>query len=123
MKEVERANKDLATAQKKRAEISSKIADKSKNLSSYQERQSREDEKERKKIADEQRRLIQEREAHEQRIANEIWSRASLPHISASESREEDSYHFFISHTSEDKDGFVRDLAEALRSKGARGLV
>ena len=120
LKEVERANKDLATVQKKRAGISSKIADKSKSLHSFQERQSREDEKERKKIADEQRRLIREREAHEQRITNEVRSRASLPHISDLDVREEDSYDFFIAHASEDKEDFVRALAEALRSKGAR---
>ena len=30
------------------------------------------------------------------------------------------SYDFFISHASEDKDGFVRGLAEALRTRGAK---
>ena len=123
LKEVERAIKDLAVTQNKRAEISSKIADKSKSLHSYQERQSREDEKERKKIADEQKRLIREREAHEQRITNKVRSRASLPHISDLDVHEEDSNDFFISHASEDKDGFVRSLVEALRSKGASVLV
>lgn len=32
----------------------------------------------------------------------------------------EQTYDFFISHASEDKDGFVRELAETLRAKGAR---
>ena len=120
LKEIERANKDLAAVQKKRAEITSKIADKSKQLSSYQERQSREDERERKKIADEQRRLMREREAHERRITSEVLSRASLPKVSAFDAREETSYDFFIAHASEDKEDFVRPLAKALRSKGAR---
>ena len=120
LREIERTNKDLAAVKKKRAYIASKIADKSRNLRSYEERQSREDEKERKKIADEQKRLIREREAHEQRITNKVRSRASLPQLLELDVREEDSYDFFISHASEDKDDFVRSLVEALRSKGAR---
>ena len=120
LKEVERAIKDLAVTQNKRAGISSKIADKSKSKHSYEERQSREDEKERKKIADEQRRLTREREVHERRVTSDIRSRQSLSRVSIIDSREEESYDFFISHASEDKEDFVRSLAEALRAKGAR---
>ena len=120
LKEVERANKDLAAVQKKRAEIASKIADKSKNLRSYEERQAKEDERERKRMVSDQNRLMREREAHERRITSEIRSRASLPDVSALSAREETGYDFFIAHASEDKEDFVRALAEALRSKGAR---
>ena len=122
LREIERTNKDLAAVKKKRAYISSKIADKSKSLRSYEKRQSREDERERKKIADEQRRLMQERETHEQRVNREIRIRATQKHplvLDAREVRKEERHDFFISHASEDKDGFVRDLAKALLSKGA----
>ena len=121
LKKVERASKDLATVQKKRAEISRKIADKSKRLHSYEERQAREDERERKKISDEQKRLIREREEHERKIKSEIQRPTNLSSIPTSTAYvQKDNYDFFISHASEDKDGFVRGLAEALEIRGAK---
>ena len=120
LKKIERSTAELATVQKKRAEISGKIAAKAKSLSSYQERQSREDERERKKISDEQKRLIREREEHERKITSEIQSRGETRRIHpyATETQQV-SNDFFISHASEDKDSFVRGLAEALRATGA----
>lgn len=120
LKKIERSTTELANVQKKRAEISGKIAAKSKDLSSNQERQAREDEKERKRISDEQRRLIREREDHERKITSEIRGRAVTSRIpTASPEAQHASYDFFISHASEDKGIFVRGLAEALRARGA----
>lgn len=120
MKKIERATNELATVQKKRAEISGKIASKSKDLSSVQDRQAREDERERKKISDEQKRLIREREEHERRITSDIQRRTDTSRIPAGSTEvHQISYDFFISHASEDKDSFVRGLAEALRARGA----
>jgi hypothetical protein len=120
MKEMARASSDLASVQKKRADLSGKIADKSKSLQSYSQRQTRDDERARKKVAEEEKRLMREREAHERRITNEIRSRAASPSSPVPGDEAQDSHDFFISHASEDKDGFVRELAEALRAKGAR---
>lgn len=121
LKEVERATKDLATVQKKRAEISGKIADKSKSLHSYEERQAREDERKRKKISDEQKRLIREREEHERKITSGIRRRTNLSSIpTPTVHAQKDNYDFFISHASEDKDGFVRELAEVLEAREAK---
>ncbi|WP_051631364.1 toll/interleukin-1 receptor domain-containing protein [Afifella pfennigii] len=118
-KEAERATRDLAGVQKKRADIAGKIAEKSKSLRSYEDRQAKEDEKQRKKMADEQKRLIRERETHERRVSAEIRSRrVSAPQVE-SVPDEQQSHDFFISHASEDKDGFVRALAEALQERGA----
>lgn len=119
LREAERASKDLAAVQKKRAAISGKIADKSKSLRSYEERQARDDERARKKMADEQKRLIRERETHERQVTSEIRNRASLPIITTRDVRPQQRHDFFISHASEDKDGFVRELVKALRAKGA----
>ncbi len=120
LKKIERSAAELANVQKKRAEISGKIATKGKSLSSYQERQAREDERERKKISDEQKRLIREREEHERKITSEIQSRGETWRIrpDATETQQV-GYDFFISHASEDKDIFVRGLAEALQARGA----
>ena len=120
LKEVERGWKNLAVVQKKRADIYGKIAERSKKLRSYEERQAREDEKERKKITNEQKRLILERKEYERSIKNDVQRRANLIHISASDIHEQESYDFFISHASEDKDSFVRGLAKALQARGAR---
>lgn len=120
MKEVERAASDLAGVQKRRAGLAAKIADKSKSLQTYNGRQVRDDERARKKVTEEERHLMREREAHEQRITNEIRSRFILQESSNPRYAMQDSHDFFISHASEDKDGFVRKLAEALRAKGAR---
>ena len=120
LKEAERFSKDLAVVKKKRAEISGKIADKSKQLTIYEERQAREDEKKRKKITDEKRRLIREQAEHERNITNEIRRRANPTFLSDPDTHVQESHDFFISHANEDKDSFVRGLAEALQAKGAR---
>jgi hypothetical protein len=118
-RDVERLSKDLAAVGKKRADLAGKIADKSKSLRTYNDRQQRDEERERKKIADQQRKLIREREAHERWVSSQIRSRASQ--AQAGTLPLDPAHHdFFISHASEDKDGFVRDLADALRSLGAR---
>lgn len=119
VREVERLTKDLAAVGKKRADLAGKIADKSKSLRTYEERWQRDEERERKKIADEQRKLMREREAHERWVSSEMKGRAA--HVqSATLSPEQEDHDFFISHASEDKDGFVRELADALQSRGAR---
>jgi len=118
LKEVERANASLASVQKKRGDIAGKIAAKTKSLNDYQNKQARDDEKARKKAAEEQKKLMREREAHERRITAEIRSRAASS-AQAVYNLPVDAHDFFISHASEDKDGFVRQLAETLREKGA----
>lgn len=122
-REAERASKNLANVQKKRAEIAKKVSDKSKSMSSYQDRQAREMERDRKRNEDHEKKLRREREQHERKITREIQSRASMtPHSFVSAQRhlreQNTTYDFFISHASEDKDNFVRGLAGALRAKG-----
>jgi len=118
-REIERLTKDLASVGKKRADLAGKIAEKSKSLRSCEERQQRDDERGRKKVADEQRKLMREREAHERRVSSEIRSRTAHTQPAVLPA-EQENHDFFISHASEDKDGFVRDLAAALQSRGAR---
>ena len=119
--EVERAGKELASVQKKRADIADKLAAKAKHLRAYEERQLHDDEKARRKVAEEQRRLIREREVYERRLRTDLSGR--MPHIPVLSSRSvpvEEVYDSLISHASEDKDGFVRELAQALQDRGAR---
>ena len=120
LKEKDRSYKELSSVRRKLADVSRKLADKSKILRSCQEKQAREDERERKKIADEQQRQIRERERHEQRITREVLQRANFSRMQTPDVGTPKFYDFFISHANEDKDGFVRGLAEALRNEGAK---
>ena len=138
-REIETAYGELAAVEKRMANLERQIADKSKTLHSYEERQARENEKEWKKLAlerdrqarktaeerraaaREQKRQIREREAHERRITSEILRRAQIPGVPVIDppSQDREQYDFFICHASENKDGFVRQLAEDLEAKGA----
>ena len=117
-REIERALKELAGIQKNRASSARKIADKSKQLSHYESQRNREEERERKKAAEEQKRLFRERERHERQVTHEIRSRKHLA-IKTQLSAPMQSKDFFISHASEDKDSFVRELAMSLQEGGA----
>ena len=123
-REVERTSKELANVQKKRAEISVKISAKSKSLNTHKDRQLRDAERERNRIEQRQKNLIREREQHERRITREIQSRAELYSAMPSTSHQyldrSEVFDFFISHASEDKDGFVREFASLLQERGAK---
>ena len=120
LNECERAQKNLAAIQKKRADIGGKIANKSKSLHAYEERQTREDSNAQKKMIQEQKKLIRERENHERKISLELRGRAEMISSKIPEIPDSEGYDFFISHASEDKDSFVRSLSDALSSKGAK---
>lgn len=117
-REVERSLKELARIQEKRAGFAKKIADKTKQLSQHEYQRNREEERKRKKAAEEQKRLFRERQRHERQITSEIRSRKHLV-IETHTPGPVQSKDFFISHASEDKDSFVRQLAISLEQGGA----
>ena len=121
-REVERGLKDSANVQMKRANISKKISEKEKQLALYQERQTKEISRETKRQSDLEKRLIRKREQRKQRIAKEFQPYAKIQSITSDTYRpvlkHRNTYDFFISHASEDKDSFVRDLAGALKDEG-----
>ena len=119
LRDIERYNKDLATVKRKQADISDKRARKSKDLRTYLERQARDDERSRKKIADEQRKLIREREAHERRLSSGLRRQVLSESVLTDRDKSAKKYDFFISHASEDKEGFVEPLAKLLQAKRA----
>ena len=130
-REIENVYRDLASAEKILANLGRQIADKSRRLHSYEERQASESERERKKLAtemdrqtrksaQEQKRLIREREEHERRVTRELLQRTQVSRLPMIEPPNQEHYDFFICHASEDKEGFVRHLAETLEAKGAR---
>ncbi len=129
-REIENAYRDLATIENRLANLGRQLADKSKRLHSYGERQARENERERRKLAtemdrqarktaEEQKRLIRERETHERRITMEVLQRDQIPRVPVIDAPNQEHNDFFICHASEDKEDFVRQLAETLEDKGA----
>lgn len=120
LREAERAMQELASVKKKRADISEKLSRKSKSLREYEARQTNEDEKKRKKLAEENKKLMRERTEYNRQISIDMQSRIRAGIKPITPTSPADSYDFFISHASEDKQGFVRELAETLRARGAR---
>lgn len=111
IRDLERAMKDLASVRKKRADLTSKIADRSKKLRDCEEKELKASQAAQRKLATDQRRLIEERERFQSRIMRD--ARQARPVSSV-------QYDFFVSHASEDKEGFVRCLAQALHERGAK---
>ena len=126
--------RDLASVEKRLANLGRQIADKSKRLHSYEERQARESERERKKLAtetdrqsrksaQEQKRLIREREEHERRVTREVSQRAQASRLPMIEPPTHEDYDFFICHASEDKESLVRSSGGDSRSQRSQCLV
>ena len=111
-REIENAYKSLASVEKRLANLGRQIADKTKKSHSYERRQSQ-------NIAQEQKRLIREREEHERRVTREVLQRVQVSRSPVIQRPAQENYDFFICHASEDKEGFVRNLAESLETKGA----
>ena len=116
--EAERTLGEIAATQKKISDTNRRIAGKTKSLRTSREQDARDQEKIRKRIATEQRSLIQERGEHERLLKRDLNSRAvgvkpaDLPDAP-------ERHDFFISHASEDKEDFVRALANHLKDGGA----
>jgi hypothetical protein len=114
------AQNDISKIVKKKADISKKIADKNSQKTRYQNQLDREvkSERNRQELADKRRQHDELR--HQQQITEELrkqkeLSQATIDSDKSSDSKEHD---FFISHASEDKDSFVRPLAEKLIDLG-----
>jgi len=130
MRDIDRLSKGIADSSKKQADLSKKLADKTSDLNKYQIELSKEQERERKKQED----LLKKREreqleyqkkitrelSEQKRLMTELDSRPTRISAAPSVQMEEPKYDFFISHASEDKDDFVRPLAEELIRSGAR---
>lgn len=114
LREVERLSRQTDSIRNDRSSIARKLSDQTKKLHDAEGRLSRDNDRQQRRFLEEQRRQLREQQQIEQRLRDEIatFSRTSAPLDSPRESD------FFISHASEDKDGFVHSLAETLRERG-----
>jgi hypothetical protein len=112
---------ELSRIEKKKADLSKKIADKNTQLRKYQIDLTKEQTKERKKTEKEQldfqRNLNREIERQKQLTQETIRIQHSETPTSVTVNKE---YDVFISHSSEDKDEFVRPLTVQLQGLGVK---
>lgn len=128
--QIVRLNDDIAKTRAKQADLQKKISLKTSDLNRYQQRLSQEQGRERKKIEEAQKRrereqleyqrkLTEELEA-QRRLIREVMVSSSTPMQQIVQTEEDQTYDLFISHASEDKDDFVRPLAEELERIGVK---
>lgn len=133
MSEIARHNNDISKCGAKKADIHKKITSKTGDLHRYQLQLSKEQESEQKKRITAQKKLEKEQLEHQKKLTRELESqrKAMSFHretnkpfqfrndvIELEASRE--TYDVFISHATEDKDSFVRPLAQLLIEKGVK---
>lgn len=116
LREIGRLNKDIEQAKKRQAELSKKIADKEKKKHEHERDLLNEQDREQKTLQkqQEQRLARHQAELRSALSASAIGSGARTGDVTEC-TKEHD---VFISHASEDKDGFVRGLAQGLRERG-----
>lgn len=125
MRQIESLQKDIAKISSDYADLSKKLASKTSDLNNYSLRLTKEEEKERKKILDAEKRREREHLEHQRKITQELETQKQLTQQllqekSLEENQEDVTYDLFISHASEDKDEFVRPLADELTRIGVK---
>lgn len=112
-----RCSDELAKIQKRRSDIGRKIAIEMRRLHSAEQALRREEESERKKAELADKRRERERLDYLRRINRDMKTTSEQIHITSGPINRK-THDAFISHASEDKESFVRPLAEGLRAKG-----
>lgn len=122
-KEIQRCSDEIARIQGKKADISKKVADKNNQLMKAQADLLREQEAERRRVEQAQRRRESEALRHQRLITQELVLQKEIIREVERVSEHQVSdveFDVFISHASEDKDDFVRPLAEELSGRDIR---
>jgi hypothetical protein len=128
MNEASRASNDIASVQKKRADLSKSMASKSADLHRAQATLEKAEDTERKKIASDQKKaddtramqikLMDQQLLAQRRAAQTLPIETVQPDPPFTADKMLSKYDVFISHASEDKDSFVRPFAEKLIAAG-----
>jgi hypothetical protein len=122
MREAERAQQEIASISSKRAGLARDLASKTNDLHRYERDLRAGEERERKKQADDNRKAQADRDRQirdlERRLATQAESIRLSAQADLSGADVVAEHDAFISHASEDKDDFVRLLAEKMRLRG-----
>jgi len=121
-REIQRANDDIIKSKKNQATINKKIATKETDLIKKETQLLKEEEREAKKRQQEQLKREKEIEKRHLDMLRNIQSETSTSLLSNKTTSIEASkeYDVFISHAWDDKEDFVRPLAEALINEGIK---
>lgn len=119
MSEMSRKDKEVSDSQSKQADFDKKLADKEGRLLKERLALAKAEAVEQKKIDDLQKKRQREQLDFQRKLKQEI-SRVETQHQSIDSEPDSEKYDFFISHASEDKEEFVKPLAETLESMGIR---
>lgn len=122
MRQIENYNKEIASAQKKRADLQKKLADKRADRAKYGIELQKEIERENQKAQLAQQRLQEQyaREVEELTAALQRTVSSQSPQHNLYNEVEDAEFDVFISHASEDKESFVEYLVQALKDKGIK---
>ena len=137
MAEIQRKQNEIAKIQIKKAEFYKKLADKessllklkqdlSKEKEQEQKKQALAYEREKKRLADLEKRQQREQITYQRQLQAEIQKTKDMANSIKNNSNQlkiidtNTEYDLFISHASEDKDEFVRPLAELLENMGIK---
>jgi hypothetical protein len=117
--------KDIARLESDKAGVEKQLGSKRKDLHRHEQDLAKEEERERKKMGEADKRRRRELESYHDNLNRQIAAqRAALAEHTSSTQPERNGddpmkqHDLFISHASEDKEDFVRPLAEALTSRG-----
>lgn len=116
--QVARAMSAVAGIQKKKSDITKKIADTNARLHKAQEALTKDEEKERKNIHELEKKRAREQLNHQRSITQELRTQYSYKVGKKRIPMRDVEYDAFISHASEDKEEFVKPLVEALQEAG-----
>lgn len=119
-RQIQSLENDIVRIQKDKANLTKRIADKTAQLHKLQQDLYKEQEREQKRFQQ----SLEQRDRAQRLKQRELIGQIGLAGPAASNSGAEDrtqmEYDAFISHASEDKDGLVRPLAEALINNGLK---
>ncbi|HEV7475380.1 MAG TPA: toll/interleukin-1 receptor domain-containing protein [Pyrinomonadaceae bacterium] len=120
MRDIEYAERDIVSIQKKKADLTKQIGDKTSQLHKYQQELFREQASEQKKMLDSMKRRDYETSRMRDTWLSQVrlGTREDSPSSNFSDPPATVKYDAFISHASEDKESLVRPLAEKLRELG-----
>ncbi|SEB27502.1 toll/interleukin-1 receptor domain-containing protein [Paenibacillus sp. 276b] len=129
--EINRLNNDLTSSSKKQADLQKKVAGKNKELLRHQQQFSKEQASESKKQVQAQEKLQRDQLEYQKKITRELEEQKRLVQQTAQVRSNTQAindevevttveYDVFISHASEDKEDFVRPLAEELIRLGVK---
>ena len=124
LNELERVQRDHAKVLSARATLGKQIAAKEKVLHRYQEALAKDEARERKKQQDAVSKVLAYQERRQKSLINEVNGSITrlikLVPENPDRLTSEEKYDVFISHASEDKDGFVKDFASELSNRGLK---